>query len=254
MRNGKFHTSSLRGLASRGRVYGSAAALALGFMLAGCQSNADKAKSDAANGQVTKYQAAADAADHAFAEGAKQPAKPRTLYSLAKILCAQGRDREAATVLMTLIERHRNFLPAYNALAEIHMRADRPEDAVAALTAGLRQRPGDPVLANNLGMVYVVQGHYQQALQQFDQALAANPKEHGLLANKAMALGMLGRTDEAAEIYGQIMTPLEARENLRILAKARGTSSVEDSEDGTDDDQPLETTTSAPGDAPSAVQ
>ena len=215
---------------SRARVLCSAfvATVVLACALAGCQSNADKEKSDATNHQGSNYQARAEAADEAFAEGAKKPAKPRTFYSLAKVLAAQGRDREAATVLTTLIERHPKFIPAYNALAEIHMRADSPEEAAAVLSKGLRHRPNDPVLVNNLGMVYVVQGHYQQALEQFEHALAAKPKEPGLLANKAMALGMLGRTDEAAAIYGQIMTPAEARDNLRILAKARGDSAGDD--------------------------
>src|SRR5687768_407450 len=109
---------------SRARVLCSAfvATVVLACALAGCQSNADKE----------------------FAEGAKKPAKPRTFYSLAKVLAAQGRDREAATVLTTLIERHPKFIPAYNALAEIHMRADSPEEAAAVLRAGLRHRPNDP--------------------------------------------------------------------------------------------------------------
>jgi Flp pilus assembly protein TadD len=188
--------------------------------LSGCQTS---------NERTTAHPGAKNAvpsAGDAFDAGANQPPKASTLYSLAKILAVQGRDPEAITVLRTLIQRYPDFSPAYNALAEAHLRADRSADAVAALAAGLERRPNDPVLLNNLGMAWFLQGEYERALDHFRRAAASQPREQTYVLNQAMALGMLGRTDEAAAIYDEHLEPSDARNNLRVLAKARAAAAA----------------------------
>src|SRR5687767_10807464 len=188
--------------------------VACSFALSGCQSANKKAE------VAQRNKAEAHAIDP-FEAGAKTPPKTGTLYSLARILMAQGRDAEALTVLNNLTQRYPDFMPAYNAKAECHLRGERTQEAVDTLTAGLKRRPQDAVLLNNLGMIWFLEGRYDEALARFDAAAAAEPKEAMYVANQAMTLAMLGHEKQATALYERVMKYPDARHNLRILAKAR---------------------------------
>jgi tetratricopeptide (TPR) repeat protein len=190
------------------------AVLASGFVLSGCSSTDKKPATDA-------KQAEARAAADPFDAGAKLPPKTGTLYSLSRILMSQGRDAEALTVLNNLNQRYPDFMPAYNAKAECHLRADRTQEAIDTLTAGLKRRPQDAVLLNNLGMIWFLEGNYDEALARFDAAAAAEPKEGMYVANQAMTLAMLGRDKQATALYERVTDYPTLRHNLRVLAKAR---------------------------------
>ena len=196
--------------------WASSLVLACGFALSGC-SSAEKTSSTAGKHDKAEVRAAADP----FEAGAKMPPKAGTLYSLARILMSQGRDGEALTVLNNLNQRYPDFMPAYNAKAECHLRADRAQEAIDTLTAGLKRRPQDAVLLNNLGMVWFLEGNYDEALANFDAAAAAAPKEGLYVANQAMTLAMLGRDKQAAALYERVTDYPTLRHNLRVLAKAR---------------------------------
>src|SRR5688500_2588350 len=90
--------------------------------------------------------------ESSFSAGAGRSPTPRTTYAFARVLVDQGRDRDALYVLSRLVRDHANFLPAYNEMANIYVRADRLDDAIAILHKGLEQSPSDGVLQNNLGM------------------------------------------------------------------------------------------------------
>ena len=197
--------------------------LASGFALSGCQSANKKAE------VAQRDKAEAHAVDP-FEAGAKTPPKTGTLYSLARILMAQGRDAEAMTVLNNLTQRYPDFLPAYNAKAECHLRGERTQEAIDTLTAGLKRRPQDAVLLNNLGMIWFLEGRYDEALARFDAAAAAEPKEAMYVAKQAMTLAMLGHETQAAALYERVMKYPDARHNLRILAKAREQRAADGSE------------------------
>src|SRR5688572_25530948 len=72
-----------------------------------------------------------------FAAGAGRAPTPETSYSFAKILVSQGRDREALYVLSRVIRESPKFLPAYNEMAGVYVRADRLDDAISVLQTGL---------------------------------------------------------------------------------------------------------------------
>ena len=166
------------------------------------------------------YREARDAGDAAFEAGANQPPNARTLYSMAKILTGQGRDRDAIRLLTRIIEQTPGFLPAYNEIAGIYIRSDRVEDAVAILTAGLKQAPGDGVLNNNLGMCRFLREDYENALVSFQQAVKGMPDSAVFKANEAAALGMLGRPADAAASYRGAMNPSDIETNIEVLRKA----------------------------------
>lgn len=63
--------------------------------------------------------------------------------------------------------------------------------------------PGD--YAYHAGSNYFADGHYQQALQAYDEALAENPEHLPALRGRAETLIMLDREEEAIAIYNRLI-------------------------------------------------
>jgi len=156
-----------------------------------------------------------------FDANANLPPTPTTLYALARIYRTQGRDGPCESLLIKIIAEHRRFMPAYCDLAELRLRQRRIDDAYKTLEAGLRISPGDPVLLNDLGMCHLLKSDYDKALDAFTSAAAIVPHDPRHRANMAVALGLLGRDEEALALYEQILAPEEVACNLTTLRRAR---------------------------------
>lgn len=145
-----------------------------------------------------------------------------TLHSMARVMAAQGRDSECQVVLEKLISEHPDFLPAYNELAELHMRNGSLLSAEATLEVGLQRAPEDATLLNNMGMTLLLEQRYEESLDYFTRATAADPGGARSRANMATALGMLGRIDEALALYYQVLPPEDAHYNVAVLCRSIG--------------------------------
>ena len=161
------------------------------------------------------------AKDDEFAKGADRPPTPETMYRMARMLEAQGKDEQARAALSQTIDRFPNYLPAYCGLSELHMRQRRLNDAMATLERARQVAPEDPVVLNNIGMTYLLQGQYESALDAFAQAAGKFPENARYKANMALATGMMGRYDEAFALYTQVLQPAHAHYNLSVIAEAR---------------------------------
>lgn len=113
----------------------------------------------------------------------------------------------AAQVLVTSLE-------ADSAFAAI----DRQEwdRADSLLVLAIKGRPGDPanvLLLSNLGMIRHYRGLDSLALATLDDAARISPRSTVILANRATVLTALGRTDEALEVYDNLLglDPSQAR-------------------------------------------
>jgi Flp pilus assembly protein TadD len=149
-----------------------------------------------------------------------QPPSAKTLYSMAGILAAQGKDSECEFILRRCLREHPRFTPAYNRLAELQMRQGRVNEAAEVLSEALRLRPEDPVLANNLGMCWLVRKEYAKALEQFTKAAGIVPESQKYRANMATVLGLLGRQEESLALLQQVLPADQARHNADVLRKA----------------------------------
>ena len=181
---------------------------------AGCATNAENKLPDSRRAALND--------DSTFAAGAGRAPSAATSYAFAKILVTQGRDRDAMYVLARVIREHPTYLPAYNELAGVYVRADRLEDAAEVLNAALKHAPNDGVIHNNLGMCYMLAGQNEKALEAFSQAARAMPSNPTFRANRAAALGLVGREAEAQDEYRTVIGELATLKNLTILARARG--------------------------------
>jgi tetratricopeptide (TPR) repeat protein len=146
----------------------------------------------------------------------------RTLHSGARMCAARGQDSQAELAYAQLIERHPHYMPGYAELSELYLRNEMADTAVAVLNAGLEVSPDDAVLRNNLGMCHLFLREYEAALEQFVQAAATMPEDARSRANMAVALGMLGRMDEAYANYQLIVPEGDARHNMRVLSEVTG--------------------------------
>jgi len=162
-----------------------------------------------------------ESADSSFDPKGELEPSAQTLYSMSRIMVARGKDGEAEVVLAKLIADHPRYMPPYADLSELYLRNDRPDSAVEVLKAGIQIAPEDAVLLNNLGMCRLMQGRYEEALDQFTAAAAGVPKDVRARANMAVALGMLGRLEESLAIYQQLMSEADAHFNLGVLCEAR---------------------------------
>ncbi len=151
----------------------------------------------------------------------KRPPTAKTLYAMAKILAAQGKDEECGATLARIIREHPRSLPAYCELAELHLRHHRFNDAIMTLLVGLEISPTDPVLLNDLGMCWMLKSDHAEALQVFTMAASASPQNSRYRANMAASLGMVGRYDEALALYKQVIPTADAYYNLGVLCDAR---------------------------------
>ncbi|HEV2294158.1 MAG TPA: tetratricopeptide repeat protein [Tepidisphaeraceae bacterium] len=160
--------------------------------------------------------------DAAFAAGANKAPSQDTLYALARILATQGRDAECEYVLTRILQAHPEYLPAYADLGELYLRGNRLEDATTILSDGLSRAPQDPVLLNNMGMCSFLEAEYERALEAFTAAAAAAPRDPAYRANRAAALGMLGRDKEARSVYQSVLdSPEDVAHNIAVLRAAR---------------------------------
>lgn len=163
-----------------------------------------------------------DYSSDTFEAGAERGPSISTLHAMARVMAAQGRDAECEVVLDKLVAEHPDFLPAYNELAELHMRNGSVLSAETALELGLQRAPEDGVLSNNMGMCLLLQQKYEESLPHFTRASAADPSDARCRANMATALGLLGRTDESLALFYQVMPPQDAHHNVAVLCRTIG--------------------------------
>jgi len=152
----------------------------------------------------------------------KRAPNAKTLYRLGKLLESQGQIAQAEAVWMSCIDRYPAFSPAYTELASIQMATNRDAKAVNTLEAGLAKQPNDHVLLNNLGMCFMMNKQFSGAFEAFSKARDLDPNNSKYTANAALALGMLGRTDEALALYQTIMPMQRAQQNLNVISQAMG--------------------------------
>jgi tetratricopeptide (TPR) repeat protein len=160
--------------------------------------------------------------DLEFAESVDRPPMAGTLYTLGRLLAAQGKEVQAEATLLTCIQKYPHHAPAYAELAALHVRARRYDRAVSILEDGLRVAPKNPILHNNLGMCFLLSGNYERSLSEFARAAETWPDNSRLRSNQALATGMLGRYDEAMSIYLTFLPDKDAHFNLGVICEARG--------------------------------
>lgn len=146
---------------------------------------------------------------------------PKTMFVMAKILAGQGKYAQSEALLKQLVQEFPKFTPAYIKLADLQMAQRRVPETIRTIDAGLKLEPRNDILINNLGMCYFVIGDYPRALAGFTQAAGINPENTRYRSNLALVLGVMGRQEESASLYEQVLSPQDAKHNVQVLIQAR---------------------------------
>ncbi len=156
-----------------------------------------------------------------FAAGADRPPTPRTLQMMARLLSENGRADQAEYVLLKTIEQNPGYLPGYIELADLQIRAKRYNAATDTMEKAHKIAPNDPVIANNVGVLYLRAKRFAEASEMFRAAVEADPGEARYRGNLALSLGMQGLYRESYEAYSAVLEPSEAYWNIGVISEAR---------------------------------
>lgn len=112
---------------------------------------------------------------HLTAAAAKAPARAEPRRVLGLVYAADGQQDQAIDALSSAVRLNPKDERSRMALADALMRIDRLTAAEEALTETVKWLPTSGKARYTLGLVYQRQGKYQEAIEQFERAVALAP-------------------------------------------------------------------------------
>ncbi len=136
------------------------------------------------------------------------PALADAWYELGNGLHRMGRLEDARKAFEELLSRAPEYVPARLALGGVLIDAGHPTQAEAPLREGLKLAAPQRLKAalhTNLGLALRRQRKDQDALDNYDRALALDPRQPGLAVHRGEGLQNLERYDEALSVYKEAL-------------------------------------------------
>lgn len=139
---------------------------------------------------------------------------PHYLFMLGWAYYSTGRHAEAVASLKDVLNRNPNYFVASLFLAATYMDqwlfqqnpdAQVLESALAAVQDVLARDDTNPLNHRILGVVYLCQKQYDQAIAEVERAIALDPEEAESYALLAQMLSRLGKTEEAVAMLEQAL-------------------------------------------------
>ena len=128
-------------------------------------------------------------------------------YTIGKMQFALDRRDEARASFEQALTENLSFYPAHSALATIAATDDGDMDAaIREYALATELNPGDGVLFYDYGTALLRAKRWQEALEQFDRAIALEPYFPDAHHNRGLALDRLGRRAEAIAAYQEFLT------------------------------------------------
>jgi Tfp pilus assembly protein PilF len=141
--------------------------------------------------------------------------------SLADKMEKSGHDAEA----VACFEKARqcdSHVQVSRRLAPLYDRLGDNKHALEEYQKALKANPRDADLLNSLGYFYYTRGQWPEAEQTFRQALAINPNLPRAWTNLGLTLGQLGKYDECFAAFAKVVTEAEAFSNLGFIKTTQG--------------------------------
>jgi tetratricopeptide (TPR) repeat protein len=152
-------------------------------------------------GLVVGYMAASWDAVPRPAAVATTAAAPARAAASAK----PAENPDEVKALEALAARQPNDAAVRVELGNLHMDAQRWDEAIRWYREALTLDPNRPEVGTDLGACLVSSGNPEQALAEFDKVLLAKPDYKNALYNKGIALMQLGRPAEAAAVWEDLL-------------------------------------------------
>lgn len=122
-------------------------------------------------------------------------------YALGTVLRAQNRFEDAIPEYQIAIDADRNWVDAYANLGQCKFYVGAIVDAVPLIEQAIQLSPRDPMIAvwfARLGLAYLLQSHFEDAIYWFEKARAADPAMPYVFARLAAAEALEGNAERAA--------------------------------------------------------
>lgn len=132
----------------------------------------------------------------------------RNLFWAAQVENRQGEFAAARRHLEELLRRHPGHYTGLSTLAQIELLHGSPERAVQLYTELVRRSPQFEELSQ-LGLALFLQEHYPDAERRYREALSLEPNNPFAVLNLADVVLLLGREQEAAELYRRLLSLIE---------------------------------------------
>jgi cytochrome c-type biogenesis protein CcmH/NrfG len=118
---------------------------------------------------------------------------------------AASLDPNEARALETLAGRDPDDVAVRVELGNLYMDHERWDDAIRWYREALERTPALPSVLTDLGASLVHSGRPAEGLAEFEKALALDDSHRNALYNKGIALMQLGRADEAAAVWEEVL-------------------------------------------------
>ena len=150
-----------------------------------------------------------EALDYIDKARALAPDDVNILYQHANVLLSLDRPSEALAEFQVVLAQIPQHLPQH-VEARINCGLAQAacgfsEQALADFDAALALAPGHPGASYNRGVALIKLGRYEEAVSANDAALAAKPGHLTAWLNRGKALAQLNRYDEALASYGEVL-------------------------------------------------
>jgi Flp pilus assembly protein TadD len=151
-------------------------------------------------------QAAEESGDFALAEeilaaaSVAGPANAAVQLRYADVLVRRGKIRQADDLLLRHIATVSDTQALRAGLAAVHVLEGAPARAIAAFDSLLATNPNDIRFMVNKAVALDLLGRHDEAQSLYRQALAADPDDAVVINNFALSLMLAGRMREAADV------------------------------------------------------
>ena len=113
----------------------------------------------------------------------------------------EGNFQAAAALHQKMLSLRPGVAASYDNLALAQARTKNFDAAIQTLKQGLEKIPHSEILLSRLGHTYLVAGRTDEALTAMAEVLKINPQHIDALAASALALGNMGKKEEAREYF-----------------------------------------------------
>lgn len=113
----------------------------------------------------------------------------------------EGNLKQAGIIYHQLLEQQPNHPEALNAMGKIAFSMGFPHDALDFMSRAIQSDPKECVFHSNRGDVYRMLERYEEALEDYAQALAIRSDHLVSLKHMAMVYDLIGEHDNAQKCY-----------------------------------------------------
>ena len=143
------------------------------------------------------------------------------LYKKGTLENEMDETDRAVETFRELIEAEPENASALNYLGYMLAEADRNlDEAERLLHRALEQDPDNPFFRDSLGWIYYRQGRYESAATELERARDGLGEDTTILEHLADAYHLAGRTEEAKEIYRDLLLLDDGNESARRKLRA----------------------------------